>query len=297
LHPVSDPTQTGPAALPPAGPHLQKDLDVAVARFPYMNQEHPAVGSWLARTLLALDRHPRVRGVFEKAYNDTPVTMTRNQAVAEALAAGCRFLVLVDSDMVPDLPGSEKFLPAALDFAIQHADHTGPCVVGAPYCGPPPEECVYVFQWERHNQGRADPSFSLQMIHRDDAARRGGYEEVAALPTGLMLIDLEGVRRLPEGEPWFDYEWADARRTRKASTEDVYFTRNLSLAGVKNYVAWDCWAGHVKQVVVGKPRPLPVDAVRATMAEAILRGHRTDTKRVCWNEGLVAPDPAAADAA
>ena len=135
-----------------------------------------------------------------------------------------------------------------------------PATIAAPYCGPPPHECVYVFKWASKSTGDADPSFKLEMFDRDDAARKTGIEEVAALPTGLILYDIRVFRQLPP--PWFEYEWSDAYRTHKASTEDVYQTRNASIMGLPQFVTWDCWAAHIKTKFVVKPRSLTIKSCR-----------------------------------
>ena len=70
----------------------------------------------------------------------------------------------------------------------------------------------------------------------------------------------------------------DEEETEKATTEDVYFTRNLSLAGVPNYVNWDSWAGHVKRKVVGKPTLLTADSVRESFREAVMANRRANER-------------------
>lgn len=144
-----------------------------------------------------------------------------------------------------------------------------PATIAAPYCGPPPHECVYVFRWASKSSGDAEPSFRLEMFDRDDAARKTGIEEVAALPTGLILYDMRVFKTLPP--PWFKYEWTDQYETHKASTEDVYQTRNASLMGLPQFCTWDCWAGHIKTKTVTKPVPMTVGAMRTEMRNALLR--------------------------
>jgi hypothetical protein len=145
-----------------------------------------------------------------------------------------------------------------------------PATVAAPYCGPSPEQSCYVFHWASPASGKPEPQFRLEMIPRESAAIRSGIEEVAALPTGLILYDMRVFDVLPP--PWFRYEWGDVEESIKASTEDVYQTRNASLLGLPQYCAWDCWAAHVKTETVGKPVVLTRDMIHASLVAAVERG-------------------------
>lgn len=158
-----------------------------------------------------------------------------------------------------------------------------PATIGAPYCGPPPDECCYVFHWTSRGTGSANPDFQLEMIPRCSAAIRAGIQEVAALPTGLILYDMRVFDILPP--PWFEYEWGDPPyNSKKATTEDVYQTRNASLLGMPQFVAWDCWAAHVKPKVVGKPFIVTRDRVHSSLREAVLRGVDSDQKLMILRE-------------
>lgn len=107
-----------------------------------------------------------------------------------------------------------------------------------------------------------------------------GVQEVAALPTGLILFDVRAFKKLPP--PWFTYQYKGdgpecpgcgqakpGLQTEKASTEDVVLTRDLSLLGIPQYCAWDSWAGHIKRKVVRKPRPITPDAAGRKLRDAI----------------------------
>ncbi len=250
---------------------------VLIGRFPFGNQEVPDIADWLVKTVVAMKADPRISDIYHMRRDDTPITMSRNHVLKECLNNGVDYCLMVDSDMNPDLPiyNSKPFWPGAFDFALQH---NGPCVIGVPYCGPPPVENVYIFRWARQQEDHPNCDMRMEQYTREEAARRGGFEEVAALPTGIVLISMEGVKRLKP--PWFDYEWTDEYQTHKASTEDVYFTRNLSLAGVKQYVMWDAWAGHWKRKCVGRPTLLSVDAVIDRYKESILRNDRSNERLI-----------------
>jgi hypothetical protein len=251
-----------------------------IARFPGNHQEHPDSSGWVMALAARLARDSEV-DVVPFRRSDTPITMVRNLAVKTALDLECDHVLMIDADMHPDIevgrdPFARPFWDVAWSFlerrrAIEREVGLGDCppaTIAAPYCGPPPRESVYVMEWRSESSGCPDAPFHLGMIDRADAARRAGIEEVAALPTGLILYDARVFEALPP--PWFDYEWDDEPyRTRKATTEDIYQTRNAGLLGLPQFVAWDCWAGHIKLKTVGRPRPLPCDVVSGRIADAV----------------------------
>lgn len=287
-----------------------------VARFPGQNQEHPRSSGYLMKLWAWLEKQADISNVIPFCLSDTPITMSRNRCVKLALGMGVDYILMIDSDMHPDLyPSAPEFFPEAWKFMMSRRKQEAayereerkaleakysnaqelldarlasvfpPATIAAPYCGPPPQECVYVFHWRTQESLTADPAYQLHMIDRNDAARREGIEEVAALPTGLILYDARVFRNLPK--PWFDYEWADDEKSQKATTEDVYQTRNASLAHMPQFIHWSCWAGHIKLKTVGKPLPITTDMVRKDFEEAVLRGHRSDEKLIYQGAGEV----------
>jgi hypothetical protein len=229
-------------------------------------------------------------------------------------------LVMIDSDMEPDLyadQGGDRFFDVAWKFMMErrtqeeaYRETEGdslrakyenweelldeslfsvfpPATIAAPYCGPPPSELCYVFQWA--NKAEEMPPFKLSMIPRDSAAVRAGIQEVAALPTGLILYDARTFRKLPL--PWYDYEWVDDEQTLKDTTEDVFQTRNASVLGMPQFCAWDCWAGHNKLKTVGKPVLLPPEIVSGKLAEA-MKNLPAGAKVQFMREKIMAPLPA-----
>lgn len=252
---------------------------VCFAFFPFGNQEAPAVRKWFARTILACKKDPRIGEILDRDFDDTPITMSRNGAERWATGEGADLLCMIDSDMKPDYlvgkdPTAKPFWESSLEFVL---NHEGPCVVAAPYQGPPPHENCYVFQWVRQQSDHPNPDYRLAQFTREEAAVRTGIQCVGALPTGLILIDMRAFKRIEP--PYFEYEYADPPfNTRKSTTEDVYFTRNLSLAGVPQYCNWDAWAIHHKRKDVTKPVIQTVDAVgeqlRSALAQGWVRGER-----------------------
>ena len=258
---------------------------LALCRFPGSGSECSGGVTWLMETYKKMREDYRVEGVLDITISETPITMSRNRAVKEALAAGCDYILMLDSDMVPDYlvghdPTARPFWDTAWKFMMHRRfeetkprqepqpEPLAPATIAAPYCGPPPFEHAFVFRWKSMQSDCPDPIFRLEMMEREEAALRGGIEEVAAMPTGLILYDARVFRDLPR--PWYDYEWGDAERSIKISTEDVYQTRNASLLKMPQFILWDSWAAHMKTKAVPKPHVHTRDMVARTMQEAIL---------------------------
>lgn len=280
----------------------KRQYRIFFAHFPYGGNgaapsEHPSIRAWFSSAMLMLRDHPLVYDVKSQDFADTPVTMTRNAAVLAARKAQADILVMIDSDQVPDIyldpkyAGTElqarakPFLPVAIDVIDGHYEK-GPVVVCAPYCGPPPEEAPYLFLWDSCQDQGAEPVMRIRMMTRNEAAQMTGMVRVAAQPTGLIAFDMRAFEytepKTNDDKPWFYYEWSDRYASEKASTEDVTATRDISLAIMAKLgynpllCASECWAGHVKPYVVGKPMPLPDIAVGGKFKAAVLSGFRTD---------------------
>ena len=289
-------------------------LNVLVASFPYAGNggfqaEHPDVREWALETLVKANSDPRVGEISFFNVADTPITMTRSRAVAEARRRDAHLLLMIDSDMAPFHHRGESWYRPFWDVAFQEIyDHygRGPLVVGAPYAGPPPYSNCYVFKWETTTQPQGrDTGFELAQYPRQEAATMRGVSEVGALPTGLILYDMRAfeliepsklnrrdvLEQFRDGkltmvqslaalnEGWFRYEWADQTAVQKGSTEDVQNTRDISLACLEKHgynplrCSWDSWAGHWKPWCVGRPQVFDAMAVSASLREIVLDKH------------------------
>lgn len=279
-----------------------KKFRVMVCQFPGGNSTHPDVGDWLAETLYKMKTDGRIGDIRRFKLNETPITMSRNRAVKEAIETNCDYVLMIDSDMGPDYavgqdPLARPFWDVAWGFMMkrreEEEDPNGapagsdwlnidgkldyclpPATIAAPYCGPPPLELPYIFRWKNRQSDNPDPDYYLECLERSDAAMRSGIEEVAALPTGLILYDTRVFKALEAAQalPWFDYEYSDPPyNTKKATTEDVWQTRNGTLLepSMPLYVAWDCWAIHYKTKAVKKPVPVTAAAVKGVMKQAV----------------------------
>lgn len=274
-----------------------RKLNIMFAFFPYTgNSTGKAVAfellPWWGETLLKMktdgafkDRIGRI-SLWDKA--DTPITMTRNLAVAVAKQQNVDVLVMVDSDIHPDVhlgldPDAVPFFDTAFNAIYEHWDQ-GPIVIGAPYGGCPPHENMFVFDWTATGNIGEESPFKMRQYERQEAQQMSGIQECAALPTGLIMYDVRCFDLM--GKPYFYYDWKDASQSEKSSTEDVANTRDISLAGLMKHgynpvrCAWSCWAGHKKVWTVGKPMKYTASHVAKTLREAILRDMQGDEKIV-----------------
>lgn len=306
-------------------------LDILIVHLPYAGNgasaaEHPDIRAWELQTVIKMKEDDRIGRILIKDLVDTPCTLVRNKAVEIARAEGVHLLMFVDSDQSPNKhagePGFVPFWDAAFEEVYDAYSKGEQRVVGAPYCGPPPNENVYVFQFDNLGNHGDETYLRLEQYTRAQASVMTGVGEVAALPTGLILIDMrifdlvepsgrkkldilndvasgtisaeQGERELAEG--WFYYEWANCHASEKASTEDVTFTRNVAFSGIEELgynplrCAWDSWIGHWKPWNVGRPDLYPVDAVATQLRNSVLRNVRAN-ERVVDLDGKGFPEP------
>lgn len=253
---------------------------VMLARFPGDYSERPPSSNWVMQTLVKLRPRPetyreiengfaykcdhdRIDEVFVWWKSDTPITMTRNLSVREAKKHGVDYLLMIDNDMAPDqpVPGAKPFWETAFDFLWGRGV---PAVVGAPYVGPGFHQNVYVFRWQSaNNWAGAKNNHSIAKYGRAEASRKSGIEQVAALPTGLILYDMRLFERMKQ--PMYYYEMTDDW-SEKLSTEDVTNTRDIAFTwsdvpGAGVFCAWDCWAEHIKLTHFGKPDEMTIESL------------------------------------
>lgn len=273
-----------------------------------ISSEVPDIREWLVPLVAGISRDPRIDQIRMWNLADTPITMTRNRCVLQAREFGVDVLVMIDSDMKPDMyagqPDAKPFFQSSFDFLVNHY-HKGPCVIGVPYCGPPPVECVYVFRWQNTQSEHPNPDFQLEMYDRHTAVKMAGIQECAALPTGLIMYDMRAFDLTePQNDgdkPWFFYEWSDKYQSNKASTEDVTNTRDISLAGTQKlgynpvYCNWDAWAGHWKPKCVGKPQYVAAKNISGKLKQCWEANYEPNTKLVQFSSALSNLKPSSFD--
>lgn len=294
-------------------------LSILICHFAYggnggIQSEHPDIREWEVEAVLKMKADPRIGEIYLKTISDTPITMTRNRAVRYARELKADLVLFIDSDQSPNKhkgePWHREFFGAAFDKIYDHYPK-GPLCIGAPYCGPPNgTENVYVFQWGNYGVRGDETKFSLDQYTRAEAAKMSGIQECAALPTGMILIDMRcfdliepstdskraTLEKLQSGQitlddaewalrdGYFYYEYPNQLADEKCSTEDVTCTRDISLAGMAKLgynpvmCAWDSWVGHHKPWNVGKPGIYGVDQISANFKRAVLADQNTRDK-------------------
>ena len=283
---------------------MTRKYNITIGQFPYGSISHPDVNAFLAHTYHKMKTDERIDKIFWYSVGDTPITMTRNQCVYEAIQLGVDYILMVDSDMGPDYlvgrdPQARPFWDVAWGFMMNrrsdedayvrqfrdgqtYSDLFPPATIAAPYCGPPPKELPYIFRWKNYESNDPNEHFKLEMLEREDAAMRSGIEEVAALPTGLILYDVRVFKELEAAGalPWFDYEYTDKYCRQKCTTEDVFQTRNAHMLDLPLYVAWDCWGKHWKHKGVEKPSMVTRAQVQGSMRKALASKYEDQNERI-----------------
>ena len=87
---------------------MQQKFNVGFVTFSYggnggISSEVPDIREWMTPLVVELSRDPRIDQIRVWNLADTPITMTRNRAVLQAREFGVDVLVMIDSDMKPDI--------------------------------------------------------------------------------------------------------------------------------------------------------------------------------------------------
>ena len=274
---------------------IKAKVSILIAQFAYGGNGGtasiiPELAWWLARNFEKMRSDERIdrAKVGYVIHADTPITMTRNRAVAQAIAGGFDMLLMLDSDNEPDGylghdPRAVPFWETAFDFAYQRLLQNKPSIIMAPYCGPPPHpvrrpgvedlgEVPYLFQWMNDESDVPRPGYKLTMLTRNEAAQMHGLHPIAAGPTGVSLWTTNVFE--PMKRPIFDYHFSPDG-AEKQTTEDVHATRNASLVWQDKigenvlFATLDSWALHHKPKRVGRPVLTTVEHIAADFREAV----------------------------
>lgn len=284
----------------------QRKLNLYVVCFPYSGNSTGSSMSWpttewLVREMIRLKTDEKFTSRIDEirlaGLANTPITMTRNLAVKQAQEAGYDLVMMIDSDMHPDVlvgedPSAVPFLDAAFDYIYEHYDE-GPNFVAAPYGGAPPHENVFGFKWEQLSNLGNEAPFELRQYLRSEVVNFEGIQDAAAAATGVILYDIRCFDYI--NPPYFQYEWEDKTESVKASTEDVQNTRDISLSVQKKLgynpckIAWSSWAGHLKVWCVKKPHPYNASTVAENLADALSRPDPRESGKLVQVENLLGP--------
>lgn len=263
---------------------MSEKARLMLARFPGGSSEHPASSEYMMMTLVEAGAnkiikqrrhyggahvthyqtsHPDFDEVISWYMSDTPITMVRNKCLIDAQNLGVTHVLMIDSDMWPDetpIKAEDRFWPSSWRFMRNREE---PAIIAAPYCGGGDiHNNIFVFHWSHATN--AEHSISLEQYTREQAVMMRGIEECASIGTGLCLIDMRILERMEK--PYFYYEWQTEALAEKASTEDVTFMRDASLAwhDVKHagvFCNWGAWSYHIKPTNIGRPKFLSSETV------------------------------------
>jgi len=191
----------------------------------------------------------------------------RNQGVYDARERNASHLLFMDPDISMDryVLMRESWAKPWWETAWPCMQEHPGCVVACPYVGQSHSKPVFVFQAIPGETGK------IQRIPYEEAAERTGWERVAAVGTGLMLMDMSIFGKL--SEPYFDEVCTDRSKRNVEITPDVYFCLQCSDADIPIWVNWDLWCGHWQNQVVEAPR---LSYVRKGL-ESIGRGGQPQT--------------------
>jgi hypothetical protein len=269
-------------------------VDILFAQFPGQYQTQPSAADWVAEAFAEAKADPRFGRVVKTRLVGTPIPALRNRACLTAIQEKFDYIVQVDSDMYPDMcgkgwPSDKRFFKSSFDFIFGRHLHA-PCVIAAPYVGPPPYENIYVFRWRNKESGHPNVDWSLEGYTREEAAILGGIQRCAAIPTGVCIIDVRGLPYVQK--PWFYYGYRDEHEADVVMTEDVAFSRNWGMSAAPNYgldfmpvyCNWDAWACHWKMKMCGKPVILTEDDVSSAYRRAAKSGFRKGERLIVLGE-------------
>ena len=87
---------------------MSMSYDVLICTFSYggnggMKSEHPDVRDWMLKNIPEIKSDERIDRVDVVDMAATPLTMMRNRAVLSARRGDYDLLLMIDSDMAPDL--------------------------------------------------------------------------------------------------------------------------------------------------------------------------------------------------
>ncbi len=229
---------------------------IALVTYPWKGIISWETSAWTLKTVLEMGKDSRISKVYT-GYQEgnCPVGMLRNLSVRNAMVDQCDYILMIDNDMAPDpiVPGLKPFWKTAWEFTMdrrsrEEAEELMPATVAAPYFSDADGSFLAYEINPEAEVGKDD----LVLVDREDALSRRGMGLVTAAQTGLILYDMRVFHYMPK--PWFTYEWKDAEQDRVNLADDFYQTRNLTLAGLPVYIAWDCWSAHLKSKCVARPQ-------------------------------------------
>lgn len=215
------------------------------------NLQVPHLTRWLSLMAFHLGRDAKSYNLANIDWFDVStarILQMRNQCVRKALDVQATRLLMIDPDMwadaylsfngaAPTRDGAKPFLASAWQFL----DENPGSVVAAPYCGRDGQVHVFGNDDEGH----------IRRVARDYAASLTGWVRVAAVGSGLMLIDCDVFRKMKP--PWFDDVYRNDEKTKLLLSQDAYFCRRCAECQIPIYVNFDSWCRHKQFIDVDAP--------------------------------------------
>lgn len=236
-------------------------------------RELPTVAQWKANLVAQLIQSQSVIDGYMMAFcNKSRIHNSRNGFVDTAIKDKYDWLLFVDPDMYPDMyfrpehghsnqhGDIRQFFPTAMGFMLQNPD-VG--VVAAPACAGPPE--LYVNIYIPHIKG------GHVKLPRDEAAEmKPCMLKVGAIGTGLMLIRMSIFEKMKP--PYFADTYRNEDQVDVSIGQDCYFCERVIEAGYGVYANMYSWAGHWKDVCVGKPGAdgFPLEGMKYPAEEKVM---------------------------
>lgn len=219
--------------------------EVCIAKVVSWHSEHPDICRWTAYNALKIKQTPGITGIKFYDVAASRILLCRNMAVDVAREWGCKYLMFVDPDMSPDCylgrdPKAMPFWETSWSMLQQFPGS----VIAAPALQGAPDYAVNVFVLDPEQR-------ATRRVTHEETMGRYGIEQVFAIGTGLMLIDMSVFDRLKP--PYFDDEYENQEKTRVFTSQDIYFCKMCNLAGIRVFANWYAWAGHYKQTMLGRP--------------------------------------------
>lgn len=232
---------------------MVRKLNIAFARTCAFQTEHFQVGTWLLMTGLALRTDPRIGKVSTHVDTRFRIHTSRNWCARWAIQNDVDFLCFVDGDMHVDyrlhnplLPDAAQpdaaqwarpFLQSSLEFML--SSDAG--VIGAPAVSGPPDNKINTFIVDRLPNGEiGDPR---RMQAEDMRTTQPCFLPVVAIGTGVMLIDVNVFRRMPE--PWFE-DVEDEKKYEVHRSQDCQFCFKCQELDIPVYANLFAPARHLK---------------------------------------------------
>lgn len=254
---------------------MLKKFDIAFARTCSYGTEHFQVGSWMLETGMALGRHPRINKVWTTVDTRYRIHNSRNWMARWAIERNIDYLCFIDGDMHADfrVPNSaagtnpdarewaRPFLQSSLEFMLA----SDAAVVAAPAVSGPPDNNLNVFV--------ADPldERGMKRLTREELRTQPPcFMRVCAIGTGLMLIDVDVFRKLPE--PWFE-DLEDEKKYEVLHSQDCHFCVKCNQIEIPVYANLFAPARHLKiqgqDPACWEPScPSPLPATTATLSSS-----------------------------